>query len=242
MGGMGAAYLGGRLPGFFGSVASLSGFVDPQYFAQITDAAMGLTAEAPLNGDYHMDPVEGPAHGFYLDGHNPTRLTMNLKQTRVFESTGTGVPSSADLADPTSGGAQAIPDYVLERLVIYPMSQRYHSALGAAGVDVTYQVHPGGHLIPDFMNEIKAMLAWGLFKPVVTHPGAWVNDTVATSGQLWDIGYLFAQPPSEVVQFRRSGSSLSVSAAGSAVTLTTSGGCMIHTGTPATLQLPNHSC
>jgi S-formylglutathione hydrolase FrmB len=199
-------------------------------------------AEAPLNGDYHMDPVEGPAHGFYLDGHNPTRLTMNLKQTRVFESTGTGVPSSADLADPTSGGAQAIPDYVLERLVIYPMSQRYHSALGAAGVDVTYQVHPGGHLIPDFMNEIKAMLAWGLFKPVVTHPGAWVNDTVATSGQLWDIGYLFAQPPSEVVQFRRSGSSLSVSAAGSAVTLTTSGGCMIHTGTPATLQLPNHSC
>jgi len=33
MGGLGAAYLGSRLPGFFGSVASLSGFVDPQYFA-----------------------------------------------------------------------------------------------------------------------------------------------------------------------------------------------------------------
>jgi S-formylglutathione hydrolase FrmB len=30
MGGLGATYLGGRLPGFFGSVASLSGFVDPQ--------------------------------------------------------------------------------------------------------------------------------------------------------------------------------------------------------------------
>ena len=34
MGGLGATYLGGRLPGFFGSVASLSGFVDPQYLAR----------------------------------------------------------------------------------------------------------------------------------------------------------------------------------------------------------------
>ena len=31
MGGLGATYLGGRFPGFFGSVATLSGFVDPQY-------------------------------------------------------------------------------------------------------------------------------------------------------------------------------------------------------------------
>ncbi len=207
MGGLGAAYLGGRLPGFFGSVATLSGFVDPQYFAQITHPAMGLTSEAPLQGDYDLNPVEGPPHGFYADGHNPTGLVTNLEQTRVFESTGTGVPSSADLADPTSGGAQAIPDYVLERLVIYSMSQRYHSALAAAGVDVTYQVHPGGHLIPDFMEELKAMLAWGLFKPVATHPRAWVNETVATSGQLWDIAYRFDQPPNQVVQFRRSGKS-----------------------------------
>jgi S-formylglutathione hydrolase FrmB len=237
MGGLGSAYLGGRLPGFFGSVASLSGFVDPQYFAQIAQPAMGLTAEAPLKGDDNLDPVEGPPRGFYADGHNPSHLAMNLEQTRVFESTGNGVPSSADLADPTSGGAQAPADYPLERLVIYAMSQRYHRALASAGVDVTYEVHRGGHLIPDFMEEVKAMLAWGLFKPVVTDPRSWVNDTVATSGQLWDIGYRFAQPPNQVVQFRRSGDSLSISAAGSPVTLTTGGGCVIQTPTPATVTV-----
>jgi S-formylglutathione hydrolase FrmB len=242
MGGLGAAYLGGRLPGFFGSVASLSGFVDPQYFAQITDPAMGLTAQAPLEGDYNLDPVDGPPHGFYADGHNPTSLAMNLEQTRVFESTGTGVPSSADLAEPTSGGAEGPADYALERLVIYAMSQRYDSALKAAGVDVTYQAHPGGHLVPDFLNELRSLRAWGLFKPVVTHPQSWVNETVATSGQLWDIGYRFADPPNQVVRFRRSGGSLSISAAGSAVTVTTNGGCEIHTGTPATVRISRPSC
>jgi S-formylglutathione hydrolase FrmB len=241
MGGLGATYLGGRLPGFFGSVASLSGFDDPQYYAQITDPAMGLTAEAPVQGDYDLDPVEGPPRGFYMHGHNPSALAMNLEQTRVFESTGNGIPSSADLADPTGAGDQAY-NYALERMVIYSMSQRYHKALVTAGVDVTYQVHRGGHLIPDFAAEIEAMRAWGLFKPVVTNPTSWVNDTVATSGQLWDIGYHFDQPPNAVVQFRRSGSSLSVSAAGSAVTITTAGGCVIHTGTPATIPVPSHSC
>jgi S-formylglutathione hydrolase FrmB len=251
MGGMGAAYLGGRLPGFFGSVASLSGFVDPQYFAPAADAGMWLTSEAdsaqgpaweaPLNGDDNIDPVEGPPYGFYMIGHNPTRLAMNLEQTRVFESTGNGVPSSAD------GGAIGVAvggdiGLAAERLVIYPMSQRYHRALAAAGVDVTYQAQPGGHTIPDFLNEEKAMLAWGLFKPVISHPTSWVNDTVAASGRLWDIGYRFAQPPNQVVQFRRSGNSLRVSAAGSDVTMTTSRGCVIRTPTPATVDVSSRSC
>jgi S-formylglutathione hydrolase FrmB len=234
MGGMGATYLGGRLPGFFGSVASLSGFVDPQYYAEVTDPAMGLTSEAPLKGDFHVNPVEGPPHGFYMDGHNPTRLARNLKQTRVFVTTGTG--GSAGLAN---GGPVGFAE---ESLVIYPMNQRYYPALQAADVGVTYQVHPGGHDIPDFMDEVKAMRAWGLFRPVVTDPQYWVNDTVATSGQLWDIGYGFARPPNRVVQFRRSGSSLSIAAAGSDVTIMTNGGCVIHVATPASVQIPSKAC
>jgi S-formylglutathione hydrolase FrmB len=233
MGGLGAAYLGGRLPGFFGSVASLSGFVDPQYFALAAHAGMGLTAEAPLKGDYDLYPVQGPPHDFYADGHNPTRLATNLEQTGVFVSTGTGEPSDEDLAAPTS-----IPvGSAAERGVIYPMSQRYHSALAAAGVYVTYQARPGGHNVSDFMAELKAMLAWGPFKPVVTDPRSWVNDTVATSGQLWDIAYRFAQAPDQVVQFRRSGRLLSIGAAGSDVTITTSAGCVIHSPTPGTVQV-----
>jgi S-formylglutathione hydrolase FrmB len=243
MGGLGATYLGGRLPGFFGSVATLSGFVDPEYFAQLTGPAMGYTSLAPFKGDLDMDSVMGAPNGFYMDGHNPTKLVMNLKQTRVFESTGTGLPSSADLAQATTTVGPEGPVYLaLERLVIYPMSQNFHTALVADGVNVTYQIHPGGHLIPDFQKEVKAMIAWGLFKPVVTHPSSWTNQTVATSGQLWDIGYRFSQPPDRVVTFRRAGDRLTVSRADAAVTLTTSGGCAIHTATPGTVEVPARRC
>jgi hypothetical protein len=111
----------------------------------------------------------------------------------------------------------------------------------AAGIDVTYQVHPDAHDIPDFLNEIKAMLKWGLFKPVVTEPVSWDNQTVATRGQLWDFNYRFAHPPTRIVTYRQSGTTLSISAAGSAVTITTGTGCAIHTPTPATVHLPNHN-
>jgi hypothetical protein len=121
------------------------------------------------------------------------------------------------------------------------MSVRYHKALEAADVDVTYQVHPGTHSVPDFLNEIKAMLKWGLFHRVVTDPASWVNQTVATRGQLWDFNYRFSDSPTRVVKFRQSGTTLSISAAGSAVTITSSTGCAMHTLTPATVHLPNRT-
>jgi hypothetical protein len=139
------------------------------------------------------------------------------------------VPSPAD-PDP---GQFAI----AEEQIIYPMSELFHQALVAAGIDVTYQVHPGAHDIPDFLNEINAMLSWGLFKPVPNEPSAWQNSTVATNGQLWDFDYRFAQPPSQIVTFTRSGNDLSISAAGSAVTITTRDGCTVQTPTPATLHV-----
>jgi hypothetical protein len=224
-------------------VASLSGLDDLQYLDPLTQPAMGLTSMAPSNGDFDWDPVDGPPSGFYFKGHNPPLLTMNLQQTRVFESTGTGIPSSAGLSTLLPGGLGSVLEGTAEEsLIIYPMNRLYHAALTAAGVDVTYQVHSGGHDIPDFDNEIKAMLAWGLFKPVTDDSTSWVNDTVATSGQLWDIGYSFAQPPSQVVRFEQSGSSLSISAAGSAVTVTSSGGCAVTTPTPASVLIPSGRC
>ena len=84
------------------------------------------------------------------------------------------------------------------------MNQLYDQALVAAGIDVTYQVHSGGHDIPDFLNEIKAMLRWGLFKPV-SPTRSWGNQTAATRGQLWDFDYRFARPPTQIVKFRQSG-------------------------------------
>ncbi len=234
MGGLGAVYLGGRLPGFFGSVATLSGFVDTQYLATAMQPAMAVFSDAAPNGDSDPDPIYGPPEGFYASGHNPALLVRNLAQTRVFESTGTGVPYKSD-PEPTQ---DAISE---ERNVIYPMNVRYHEDLVAAGIDVTYQVHPGDHDIPNFQNEIEAMLKWGLFEPVVTDPVSWTNQTVATSGQLWDVDYRFANPPTRVVTFAQHGTTLSIGAAGSAVTITTATGCTIDTSTPATVHLPSRT-
>ncbi len=234
MGGMGAPYLGGRLPGFFGTVASISGFVDPQWSSWLVDPAMWFTAEGPFKGDPDWDAVEGPPSGFYFTGHNPTALAVNLQDTRVFVSTGTGAPSSAAGFDGVYNLA--------EGEIIYPMNQRYVPALRAAGVDVTYRVAPGGHDVPDWLNALKALVSWGLFKPVVTDPSSWTNLTVMDSGQLWNVGYRFAKPPDALVRFHMSGGSLFVSAAGSAVTLTTTGGCTFTTPTPSIVQIPTGSC
>jgi hypothetical protein len=70
----------------------------------------------------------------------------------------------------------------------------------------------------------------------------WANETMATHGQLWDIGYRFATHPSAVVRFTRTGSQLQISAAGTAVTITTDRDCVLHRTTPATLQIPSKSC
>jgi S-formylglutathione hydrolase FrmB len=236
MGGLGATYLGGRLPGFFGSVATLSGFVDPQEYGFPASEGEALTALAPFKGDLDLSAVEGPANGFYATGHNPTALVGNLAHSRILQITGIGLPTAAGYSG--SDLIEGLVGTVLEGTIIHPMNLAYHAALMSAGIPSTYQVFPGGHDNPNFVDELKALLAWGLFKPVVTDPSSWSNETVATSGQLWDVGYRFATPPDAVVTFRQSGRTLSVGAAGSSVTLITTSGCAIHTATPATVTLP----
>jgi S-formylglutathione hydrolase FrmB len=229
MGGLGAAYLGGRLPGFFGSIGVLSGFVDPQIIPEVPSAAMDELSSAPVGS------IIGPTTGFYATGHNPAALAQNLQYTRVFMSAGNGVPTAAD----GSGGGVANAE---EAGVIRPMSDDYYAALKAAGIDVTYQTHNGCHCWPDFQQELRSVIAWGPFKPVVQQPQSWVNQTVATHGQIWDVGYRFAAHPNAVVRFAQTGSRLRISAAGTNVTLTTSGGCVLHEATPADLELPSKTC
>lgn len=242
MGGLGAAYLGGRLPGFFGTVASLSGFVDPQLLGTVVQPAMAAVTNGFISGprsgrDKDPVPIYGPPDGFYATGHNPERLAANLRQSRVYLTTGNGIPDLASVGVILAGFVEEIADATWEEAgLIYPMTERYYNALNAAGVNVTYQIHFGGHDLPSFHKELQALLSWGLFKPVPTDPSSWTNETVATSGELWGIGYHFAQAPTAVVRFQRSGDSLSISAAGSAVTLRY-GDQVVHTATPATIKL-----
>jgi S-formylglutathione hydrolase FrmB len=227
MGGLGTAYLGGRLPGFFGSLGILSGFVDTQLGA-IAPVAMDELSGAPPGS------VVGPTTGFYATGHNPAALADNLRHTRVFMSAGDGLPTPADGSGGGVGNAE-------EATVIRPQSDSYAKALKAAGVAFTYETHTGCHCWPDFQEELRHAIAWKPFKRVSGRPERWTNATVATHGRLWDVGYAFAAHPTAVVRFTRTGRRLKISAAGSPVTLTTRG-CVLHTATPADVTLPARRC
>jgi S-formylglutathione hydrolase FrmB len=240
MGGLGTAYLGGRVPGYFGSIAVFSGFVDTQLFP-MTGAFQSGMAYAGA-GLPPTDPfiVTGPPGGFYETGHNPTKLASNMSHTRVFMVTGDGTPLVQDPGRTFVG--LGIVGQSEELAIIRHMSDSYAAALRAAGVDLTYVVKPGNHDWDNFRPEFKAAASWGLFEPVVKRPSEWVNDTVATRGTLWDVDYRFDAPPDRLVRFHRSGDTLTVAAAGSPVTLTTDRGCVFHVGTPATVHIAARPC
>jgi S-formylglutathione hydrolase FrmB len=237
MGGLGAAYLGGRLPGFFGSIVVISGLMD-LHLVPGEGAVQAGVGQLKTGTTPDPEAVEGPAGGFYEVGHNPVRLSANLTHTRVFMSAGDGTPEPDSASDPVNEVAGA----AAEGGAIHPSSTKYATALAAAGVDYVYQQHPGHHDWPNFIREFRAAAAWGIFKPVDEHPTSWVNDTVATHGKLWEFAYRFDSPPAQVVRFRRSGDQLRISAAGSPVTITTDGGCTFHLATPAEIHVPARPC
>jgi S-formylglutathione hydrolase FrmB len=241
MGGLGTAYLGGRLPGFFGSIAVISGLVDGHLHSDVAPGAPYPPVEGTvqslipeLYAGAGIDPqgVMGPDQGFYSFGHDPVKLAANLRQTRVFMAVGDGTPTSD--GEPNPGNV--VTDQPSEAAIIRPASDHYAEALSAAGVDLTYQPHAGIHDWANFRVELRDAIDWGLFRPVEEHATHWINDTVATHGQLWEFGYSFDAPPDRIVRFQRSGRRLSVSAAGSAVTLTTERGC-VHVATPAVIDV-----
>lgn len=240
MGGLGTAYLGSRLPGFFGSIAVFSGFVDTQIVPLISVPQAAISYGGA--GVAPTDPfiLYGLPGGFYETGHNPAKLAANLRNTRVFMTTGDGTPLVQDPGGIVLG--LGIVGQGEELGIIRPMSDSYAAALRQAGVDLTYDSHPGNHDWGNFRAEFKAAVSWGLFEPVVERPSHWVNDTVATHGKLWDVAYRFDAPPTRVVRFSRNGSTLAIGAAGSPVTLTTDGGCVLRVATPGAVVVPVQPC
>jgi S-formylglutathione hydrolase FrmB len=236
MGGLGTAYLGGRAPGFFGSISVLSGLVD-------TELIWGQSAIMSFIPQYlagvkqvDLDALYGPETGFYFKGHDPTRLVENLKNTRVYLTTGNGIPTED--GEPHTDQPT---DAVAEGVIIHTAMDSYHHALEKAGVDVTYSLHTGAHSWPNFRTEFRQAMTWGFFKPVVEDPTTWVDDTVATHGNLWGFGYTFTTPPTKLVRFSRTGDRLTVSSAGASVQVTTPTGCALTLATPSTVTIPDCS-
>ena len=231
MGGLGATFLGGRLPGYFGTVASFSGFVDHQR-AEVS--AGGLQAVAGVS----YERIFGPVTGFYATGHNPTRIPGNLARSRLFVGVGdgtvdpvlgTGSPSAA-----VAGGAVEVE--------IRTQVEAFVAAARKAGVPVTYEPHAGVHDWPYWRKDLRAAIGHDLFAPVAERPRAWTNTTVAAAGELFGFRYAFSEPPRGLVRIERSGTDLRVSGPRVGVTLTTPGGCELQGTLPLSVTITRARC
>jgi S-formylglutathione hydrolase FrmB len=237
MGGLGTAYLSGRLPGFFGSIGIISGVASTHLFPGFISAAT-LIGQAASGQPADPEDLYGPEESFYAYGHDPVRLAENQQHTRVFMAAGNGVPT--DDGEPLTN--LPLTDIPAEVGLARPASDSYAAALKAAGVDLTYEVHDGIHDFANFRPELRDAIAWDFFAPVEEHPANWVNDTVAARGRLWEFDYRFDSPPDRIVRFEQAGGRLHVSGAGTAVTLATDQGCRFHIDTPGTIRVPARPC
>jgi S-formylglutathione hydrolase FrmB len=231
MGGLGAALLAGRLPGYFGSVAVFSGFVDHRR-REVATAFESVTGTS-------YERIFGPVAGPYAAGHNPRELVENLGRSRVFVGVGDG---TVDPAIGTTSQLAAFAGGLLEGVVIRPQVDAFVAAARDTGVDLTFRPHAGVHDWPYWRKDLRAAIASDLFAPVEEHPRTWVNRTVATRGNLFGLRYRFAAAPAGVARISRDGATVRVTGSGSAVTLRTPGGCVVAGDAPATLTIPAGPC
>ncbi len=226
MGGLGSTFLATQLPGYFGSSASFSGFVSHQR----PEVAPALSL---LGGSY--ENIFGPPDAFYATGHNPPRLTDNLRSTRLYVTVGDGTPEPGVASAPaTIVGGGAV------EAGLRPQSDDLVAAARASGVDTTYRPRQGIHDWPYWRQHLRDAIEWGFFAPVVESPGDWTYRTVAQTGDMWGLSYRFDAPPEELETFTRAGDRLAGAGSGT-VSIRTRAGCALTATLPFELQLPG-SC
>jgi S-formylglutathione hydrolase FrmB len=204
MGGYGALVLAGQLPGYFGSVISMSGLVDPQS----VDSATLLPGS--IGASY--DDVWGPILGPYAGSLNPTQNAQNLRGSRVYLSTGNGIPS---LQYPFLLNAWT-KGVAIETLTL-AQTTRYDLILGLNGVQHVTKYRGGVHDWPYWRRELPTALAWNPFAaPPITSSNAtsWSYRTMQTHGNAWGLGYRFQSPPTTTLSLKRTGQILSATGRG----------------------------
>jgi S-formylglutathione hydrolase FrmB len=232
MGGMGATYLAGQRPDYFGTAVSLSGFVSIQrpYLQSLWGPAAGV--------DYEQ--LWGPSTDFYAAGHNPAALTENLRHSRLVVTAGDGKPRPG--VAPGPAGPFGVPFQSLLEEEVRMESDDLVNAARASGVDVTYLAHDGIHDWPYVREDLRAAIDRGLFEPVPESPSRWTYRTVAQSGEAWGLRFAFARAPEGVVTLERDGDTLSGSGAEGTARITTPADCELTVELPFTVGLPATGC
>lgn len=228
MGGLGATFLATQVPGYFGSAATFSGFVQHQR----PEVEAGLRAV----GQVEYTDIFGPMDGFYATGHNPTRLVENLRHTRLYVTVGDGTPEPGAMSEPGSVVAGGIVEAGLK-----PQSEELVAAARTAEVDTTYVPLAGVHDWPYWRRHLRDAIAWGLFHPVAEQPRSWTYGTVAQTGEAWGLEYRFEAPPEEVITLRRAGRRLAGEGSGT-LHVENAAGCGYTASLPFERALPRAIC
>ncbi|HEV2812070.1 MAG TPA: alpha/beta hydrolase family protein [Solirubrobacteraceae bacterium] len=228
MGGMGSTFLASQLPGYFGSVATFSGFVGHQR----PEIPAGLRAY----GGVDYERIFGPVDGFYATGHNPARLTDNLRWTRLFVTVGDGTPAPGVESSPPAIAGGGVAEAELRA-----QNDEMVAAARASGVDVDYRPKQGVHDWPYWRAALRETIAWDPFAAVPEAPASWTYRTVAQSGEAWGLRYRFEEPPDAVVTLAQDGGRVRGDGRGR-VEVRNSGGCGFTTTLPFDRPLPPETC
>lgn len=211
MGGYGALLAAGQLPGYFGSVVSLSGLVDSQSLEAYIVLPIDMRA-----GSY--DNVWGPLTGPYAQVSNPLKTTENIAHTRIYLHTGRG---EVDTKLPFKIKAWT-EGWAIEKFA-YDENRRYDRALTKAGIPHQFVTRIGVHDWPYWQREVPRAITWGLFEqpPYATDAAAtsWTYKTMAPHGNAWGLGYKFASLPKKLAVISRSGDTVKVTGSGT-ITIT----------------------
>jgi S-formylglutathione hydrolase FrmB len=222
MGGLGSTFFATQKPGYFGAAASFSGFVSHQ--------RPEVPPVLPIAAGASYEEIFGPPDAFYATGHNPTRLTDNLRHTRLYVAVGDGTP------EPGAGGSPSPLAAALEA-GLRPQSGDLVAAARTSGVDTTYRPHRGIHDWPYWRRDLRDAIAWGFFAPVPATSTDWTYRTAAGSGDMWGFEFVFRAAPEELITFTRTGDRLAGTGSGTA-SIRTPAGCSITVSVPFERELP----
>ncbi|MCA1670772.1 MAG: esterase family protein, partial [Actinobacteria bacterium] len=189
MGGFGALHLAARRPDLFGTALSFSGGVS---------LSRSLTFPATPVVDDRTEEVFGPRFGFYRAGLDPIEHLEALRDTRLWQSYGDGVPAADDTADAVALGVPL-------ELSLLAANEEFRERAGALGVPIAGGLRRGIHSYRYIRQDLVAAIQWGLFAEVPKLPTSWQHRTVLPQGKAWDVRYDFGSAgPHEVIRFVRS--------------------------------------
>jgi S-formylglutathione hydrolase FrmB len=195
MGGQGTLRYAAMLPGYFGSAVGFSAAFPDIQTPIVVGGITGLTG-------IPYESIFGPVARPYAEGNSAQALAPNYRHTRLYLTSGNGTNCPQD-----PPGRNLALDAATET-VLHAQQAPFAAAVRAAGAEVTAVTTCGVHTFGVWDRAFAAARAWGFFKPVPERPHGWFYRTIATAGQMWDLRFRFAKPPTVVAKFKRSGRTL----------------------------------